>query len=278
MLNRLLTLHGVRGKLRKMVRVAKPARPSYVAEVAYRADLLAVVQVIREVTMTELLPVLQANEHLYAYDVRDSKVRDAWGDDIDKALTSLSRRLGGIDTIAPRIAARFAEKVTRETDKRLAKSIRSAVGIDATSSIAALNITEVVNSAALANAQLIKSIPAQYADRLKNSVLNSVTTGTRYNSIVNDITSMLKVTEDRAKLIARDQTSKLTSSINEAKQTALGITKYVWSTANDERVRDSHSANEGKVFEWDNPPATGHPGEEINCRCVALPYIEISEG
>ena len=30
--------------------------------------------------------------------------------------------------------------------------------------------------------------------------------------------------------------------------------------------------NNGKIFAWDNPPPTGHPGEDYGCRCIAEPY------
>ena len=36
-------------------------------------------------------------------------------------------------------------------------------------------------------------------------------------------------------------------------------------------VRPSHAENDGKIFSWDTPPATGHPGEDHNCRCTAVP-------
>ena len=49
-------------------------------------------------------------------------------------------------------------------------------------------------------------------------------------------------------------------------------THYIWRTKRDNKVRPSHAANEGKVFSWDNPPPTGHPGDDDNCRCVAEPY------
>jgi len=39
-------------------------------------------------------------------------------------------------------------------------------------------------------------------------------------------------------------------------------THYIWSTAGDGKVRPSHAANDGKTFAWDNPPSTGHPGED----------------
>lgn len=49
-------------------------------------------------------------------------------------------------------------------------------------------------------------------------------------------------------------------------------THYIWRTEGDDKVRSEHAANEGRIFAWDNPPATGHPGTAENCRCVAVPY------
>ena len=43
------------------------------------------------------------------------------------------------------------------------------------------------------------------------------------------------------------------------------------STRGDGKVRPSHQSNDGKIFSWDNPPPTGHPGEDYNCRCRAEP-------
>jgi hypothetical protein len=50
-------------------------------------------------------------------------------------------------------------------------------------------------------------------------------------------------------------------------------THYVWRTVGDERVRLSHAQNAGRLFAWNEPPATGHPGEAFGCRCVAVPYV-----
>ncbi|MBB4303502.1 hypothetical protein GGD81_002545 [Rhodobium orientis] len=49
-------------------------------------------------------------------------------------------------------------------------------------------------------------------------------------------------------------------------------THYVWRTRGDRKVRPSHAKNNGKIFAWDDPPSTGHPGEEYGCRCWAEPY------
>lgn len=45
--------------------------------------------------------------------------------------------------------------------------------------------------------------------------------------------------------------------------------KYIWRTRGDCKVRSEHAERDGKVFEWNNPPDGGHPGEAPNCRCWA---------
>lgn len=49
--------------------------------------------------------------------------------------------------------------------------------------------------------------------------------------------------------------------------------QYVWRTRGDAKVRQSHRVNDGRRFDWSDPPDTGHPGTRINCRCEAVPYV-----
>lgn len=49
-------------------------------------------------------------------------------------------------------------------------------------------------------------------------------------------------------------------------------THYIWRTRGDNKVRATHAANNGRIFSWDDPPVTGHPGEDYGCRCWAQPY------
>lgn len=101
----------------------------------------------------------------------------------------------------------------------------------------------------------------------------------------------------RARIIARDQTAKLNSSLTQGRMTNAGMETYIWDTAQDERVRGdpsglypkalpSHFVMQGKICRWDDPtvwlengewvkrPGDApyfHPGMAIMCRCVALP-------
>jgi len=100
--------------------------------------------------------------------------------------------------------------------------------------------------------------------------------GSKAVSMIQQIRQIGNVTVNRARLIARDQTAKLNSTLNQQRQQNLGVTQYIWRTSGDGRVRETHKDNNGKVFNWDKPPKdTGHPGHDINCRCVAEPIIEL---
>lgn len=59
--------------------------------------------------------------------------------------------------------------------------------------------------------------------------------------------------------------------VNQLRQEDLGIEAYIWSSQNDAKVRDNHADYDDRVFRWDSPPDSGHPGQAHNCRCWAEP-------
>ena len=82
-----------------------------------------------------------------------------------------------------------------------------------------------------------------------------------------------RVTGYRLRLITRDQTTKYVSGLNQIRQTDAGVNAYIWVATRDERVRPDHWVLNGQRFLWSSPPAIGHPGTPINCRCVARPDV-----
>lgn len=124
------------------------------------------------------------------------------------------------------------------------------------------------------NVKLIKSIPEQYFDRIEKMVVRNVQKGALSSEIKKNILKEYNVSERRAALIARDQVNKFNGNLNELRQTDIGVKKYVWETSLDERVRPEHEARHGKTFSWKDPPSDGHPGEAINCRCIAIGIFE----
>ena len=259
-------------------RRVRPVKPSRRAELAYQADLLEVCAAIRGAVERDLLPVLRRTEAEYSRPAVDGATTDRFAGDIMAALENMARAFGLIDSIAARLAHAAVQRVHVETEVQLARNLTNVLGVDMRPTIAMLNVQPQIEAATVANTQLVKSLPKQFVAKIEPMVLNNVQRGVRYETMAAEIQAQLGATEGRAKLIARDQMAKVNSSINEAKQNALGIDKYEWSTSGDERVRPDHAANEGKVFSWSSPPKTGHPGEDIQCRCVAIPVIDFEDG
>lgn len=265
--------------MRKRVRVLRGVKPSRKIELWYKAELLKIVAALRRETAAELLPTLRQIVPALNKSA-DSMTHDAVVPrrPIEHSLTKLAQKFGGIEDTANRLATSAAQRSLAETDKRLAATIGQSVQVDISAAFSSSGpIRGVMESAVQANVDLIKSIPSQYFERLEKSVWDNMIDGVRFEDLAAQIQHIADVTESRAKLIARDQTSKMNGAFNEARQTSVGIDKYIWSTSGDERVREEHAANDGKIFDWNDPPATGHPGEDIQCRCVALPYVELDK-
>lgn len=157
------------------------------------------------------------------------------------------------------------------------KQIGAMLGIDIAAEVPGL--AGMLESWAVDNVGLIKSISQRYFQEIEGMVLRSFNAGTRAEDLSVQIRARYGVSESRANLIARDQISKLQGDLTRQRQTALGIEKYRWRTSRDERVRAFHRKLNGKVFSWDNPPKTNkkgdrnHPGGDYQCRCTADPEI-----
>lgn len=270
--------HGARLRKRKG-RLLKPVKPSYKVELWYKQQLLAIVAQLRQIAREELLPELKRNEPLYAKATDGLTLDRLPRRPLETSFRRMVERVGGIEKTAKRLAALAVQRSADTVDERLKASIKSSVGIDITPLLSSSGpVMDALNAATTANIELITSIPDQYFEKLEDAVNKNMERGIRYEDLAKEVERIGDVTESRAKLIARDQTSKMNGSFNQARQTSLGIDKYVWQTSGDERVRPDHADNDGKLFSWKDAPAeTGHPGHDVNCRCVAIPYFDLDK-
>lgn len=117
---------------------------------------------------------------------------------------------------------------------------------------------------------------------LREKVNEAVFSGIRAESLQKIIKDRFGVSKNKAKFLAKQELSLLTSKYKEAKYKDVGISNYKWSTSKDSRVREDHKELNGKIFSFDNPPienkdtgARANPGEPFGCRCVAIPIIEV---
>jgi SPP1 gp7 family putative phage head morphogenesis protein len=146
------------------------------------------------------------------------------------------------------------------------------------------------NSWAQDNYTLITSNAKKYVSKINTLTEQAIVNGMSPKKLKDEIYKATEgLTQKHCKLIARDQMGKLNGNITEAQMQEIGLDYYVWSTAFDDRVRDSHAAMEGLLCRWDDASVCSydggktwvdrpsaavqlHPGQDIQCRCVGLAY------
>ena len=196
---------------------------------------------------------------------------------------------------------RINEEVEKDLDKALPGS-RSAVVTSGTQEILNNSMQRTLTSIQLLQTQVISDI--------RQEVALGLSQGSRWGNIIarikRSMTAPIKKGEratpfrkanSKGKFIARNEVNTTIGLLNKEKQTDLGIRLYRWQSREDNRVRDSHKALNGRIFTWEgevtvegttyrmaNDPQTGFyntiPGEPTNCRCFAvnfIPAIEESE-
>ncbi len=121
--------------------------------------------------------------------------------------------------------------------------------------------------------------------QLRAGMKKSVFAGNRYESAVNTIQDSYGVTENKARFLARQETSLLMTKFKQTRYQEAGINEYKWGCVTGSKahpVRPAHKILEGKIFSWQNPPITTAPGEparhcnpgqDYNCRCFARPIV-----
>lgn len=136
------------------------------------------------------------------------------------------------------------------------------------------------------NMQLwINDFTKKEISELRRDIQKAAFSGNRYESAIKTIQKSYGVTENKARFLARQETSLLMTKFKQARYQEVGVDWYKWGCVGGSKnhpVRPWHRALEGKTFRWDDPPITTKPGEAVrrnnpgqdyNCRCFARPMV-----
>lgn len=135
------------------------------------------------------------------------------------------------------------------------------------------------------NAGYISSLPLDNARRATKFIAEMALKGERAENIARELLARYgHLTESRAKLIARTESSKAQTALTRARSEVIGLEWYVWTTSKDQRVRESHAHMDGVLIKWSDPPdpealageksyGSYHAGDIFNCRCYPRPLI-----
>ena len=185
--------------------------------------------------------------------------------------------------VAKRLAKRWAGASYRDNAVAWKAQMRKA-GFTVDMQLTPAQVAQ-LDMAVSENVALIKSIPAQFATDVHGIVTRSFLAGRDLATMADALRKRGGITVDRAALIARDQSNKLTASMNSARQRELGLHWAVWrhsSAGKEPRPDHVKAGREEWIFDTqvgidfgDSASAGGGvlPGVAINCRCGSRTLI-----
>lgn len=277
---------GIAARRRRMPRQVPPKALSR----AYSAALMELVRRLRPAlddALAELRPLVERARAEKHFDVApdDGPYRALYRADIGEGaatralIARLRARFG--DAITPHavedLARKFAANVTTQQRIALGAQTKAALGVDVF--IADSRIIPLVEAFVDANVGLVRGIGDRLASDIEAKTLNAVQRGRLWPDLAADLEQTYGMSEERARLIGRDQVGKLYADVDQARQRELGVTHFIWRSVRDERVRDEHQEFDGNKYAYADPPLNGKgepvmPGDEPLCRCQADPVFD----
>lgn len=242
-------------------RVRRPRTPRALED-RYTQAINRVSRELFAVIARDIAPILRDHERAQRADQRE----------IVQGLLRLR-----LTRLARRRASRLVDQFGRELDRENAEIFEEVIGIPAAEASTAT--AETLGVWRRNNIELIESIPLKTSDQILEVLSEGLSQGTSPRTLRRLIQERFEVGRSRADLIARDQILKGNAALTQQRQTEVGISSYRWSTSGDDRVREFHADLNGQTFQWNDPPVTNsqgdrnHPGEDYQCRCVAIPIL-----
>lgn len=199
--------------------------------------------------------------------------------DMEVELTNVLNKFG-----LKRRITKIAQRLNNHSAEEFAKILQS-VSIDVTKDMFMGDFFRFeLERWVQANVDLISTLPHKTLSAMRQTCLEGYREGKSISTITKEIQRRYKsVGKNHARLIARDQTAKLSAKINQSHQQAAGVKEYIWICCMDGRQRKDHEDLHNTRHSWDDPPivdkrtgARAHPGEYFQCRCRAKPVIDLS--
>lgn len=285
------------GELKRLKKPPKWLEPLNVKR-QYTASLYTYTLEIRRVITKEIYPKL--NRWLLGGTItypdpvlpevkRNDSLMDDIINDINLTFILIEEILLPYQTRAQKSAVFFGLEIARFNQLQYQKSINFVLGVDIF--LEEPWLVPQLEIFSNQNAQLIANMTINELERVSGYVQRGIQEGSSLKSVIENIEKSFGITRRHAKLIARDQTSKLNGSLTKLRQQEAGILTFTWQTSDDERVRQSHRAMDGKICRWDDPTVwydrsskkwvkrssiatKTFPSNDVNCRCIAQPIIE----
>jgi SPP1 gp7 family putative phage head morphogenesis protein len=249
-------------------------------ELLYRKQMNRLARGMQKAVRNQVLTYLKEHEGEY--------VLDGPAADLGMIFRRLNMQFNGTMTMgfAQVTSEDMIRRLEASNKKRFDDNFMRATGVDLGSIVAVEGLNDFMTMNIQQNVLLIKSLPEEYFKQIEIIVNKGFSSGARYSTIFKEISALHGSANsklmNRIKTIARDQISTINAQMTMKRSLSLGITKGIYRTSKDERVRECHKELDGVEFvltkgAWSKTCQKFiQPGiTDINCRCSYSPVIDL---
>jgi len=182
-----------------------------------------------------------------------------------------------------KMTEKYTDKVNKRNQSEFYRRVSKSIGISREELEATEGLTFQINAYQAETQQWVKKMRDDTLQMWTSNTLRSMAEGKGLPEIMSKFDGMVEKRKGHAKMVARTQIATFNSLTSKARAQNIGITKAVWVTSSDERVRPSHAGRDGKEFVlsdglYDSGDGkTLIPGTDYNCRCtytMKIPEME----
>lgn len=263
---------------RGKIKIKKPKKWLYpmAAERYYKRQLVVITKIFYDKVKENIIPALPslvAQAKSLRPDSIDIRLDAAWVGQLKQLIDKTYFDFVSVVTLnkVSRLTVEQGEKISLMNKEQFIKTIHSSLSVNPI--VQEPYMETQLKLFQTQNTDLITKMGLDQKARVEQTLYSNLSQGNGIEKIQEELSKSEGIGENRARLIARDQTNKFNGQLTQLRQQEVGITSYVWTTAQDERVRPTHKVLDGETFSWEKGPKIGHPGSEINCRCIAQPVI-----
>lgn len=268
-----------------------PAYP-YSAEREYRRIWRAYIDVVNKCVKKNMPEIIR----LYKEDLGGRSRKDGMLDFMVFMHDRLSRMSSEIYAAISNFDLRNKiEKISRIVQRRAIyewkRAVKKTFGIDVEEKYyRSVPYEQTIQKWLADNISYMGSVTAKFLFDIERIIREGYRNSTAVDSVRSGIQKKQMSIRGKTLFIVRDQVSSLNGKLTRMIQEDSGVTRYVWLSERDDRVRDSHREFDGNIYSWDNPPEdwnmtkksgivyTGeryNPGEAPGCRCCGIPVFDL---
>jgi len=173
-----------------------------------------------------------------------------------------------------RMVEAVTSKMDRYSKQYLMSHLEDAIGIDTGKILDDEGIKVKISALKIETEMWIRKLRDETLQLITADSLRIMAEGGSLQDVMNVFNEDIDKKKVQGRTVARTQVSTYNALTLKARAENIGISKGIWRTAEDERVRKAHIDRNGKEFDlkeglWSNIDQQHLlPGVDINCRCT----------